>query len=423
MKTKLNYGRGFLELDVPSKNVTAILKPRALSPIRNEEEAILRAIREPIGTASLEDMVDPRTHVALLVSDITRPCPSNKILPPILAELNRSGVPNDHITIFFATGMHRGHTLEEKGKLAGANVINKVKSFDHNSKDKQNHCYLGRTTRGTEIFLNKQVLNCDLLIGVANIDIHYFAGYSGGGKSLLPGVAAFETIQQNHSLMLLPSSVPGKADGNPVREDLEEACKIANFDFIVNAVINDDKEIVKVVAGHYVKAHRAGALVSDYMYKMPIEREAEIVIATAGGFPKDIDLYQAQKGLDNARCAVKDGGTIIFLAECKEGYGDKTFAQWLMEANCPEDIMERLAKGFVLGGHKAYAVARLVKDVEVFLISSLSNEVVKKAFMNPARTLKEALDAAFATHGKDANVIIMPYAGSTLPIKKSVRRT
>lgn len=415
MKVKLNYGSGNVEFVIPDNNVASILRSRDLPPLGNVDEAVVKAIREPVGAPPLKDVADKNARIALLVSDITRPCPSYRLLPSLVAELNRYGVSDDHITIFFATGMRRGHTLGERQKLVGAALFKRIKTVDHDSHDRANLQYLGKTERGTEVTLNKQVLQNDLVIGIANIEIHYFAGYSGGGKSLLPGVAAFETIQQNHSLMLLPGSEPGKADGNPVREDIEEAGQIARFGFIVNAVLNKGKEIVKTVAGHYVEAHRSVVAVNDYMYKTPMEEKADIVVASAGGSPKDTTLYQAQKGLDNASYAVKQGGTIVFIAECAGGMGNKLFAQWLLEANRPEDVVERLGKGFVLGGHKAYAIAKLAQNVDISLISRLPEDVVKQSFMTPVATMEGALTRAFAIHGKDATVALLPHADSTLP--------
>jgi nickel-dependent lactate racemase len=411
----MNYGKSSIDFDIPDRNIISTLIPQELPPIKNVSETIVEALRKPVDAKPLKDIVDKTTNVALLISDITRPCPSHKILLPLLTELNKSGVSDHHITIYFATGMHRRHTLEEKKKLVGTDIFNRIKTIDHDSHDSKNHHFLGKTKRGTEIFLNKQVLSNDLLIGIANIDIHYFAGYSGGAKSLLPGVASFQSIQQNHSLMLLQGSEPGRADGNPVREDLEEASQMANFNFIVNVALNENKEIVKVVAGHYIKAHRSGAEANDYMYKRHIKERADIVLATTGGFPKDINLYQSQKALDNAAYAVKAGGTIILLAECVEGMGEKTFSQWLQEASCPDDVIERLKKGFVLGGHKAFAIAKIAKTNEIILVSSLPEELVKKSFMKPAKTVEDALAQAFVTQGKDATVTLMPYAGSTYP--------
>lgn len=410
----MNYGNCFISFKIPDNNIS-ILKPKELSPLINVNNSIIKSLRKPVEAKPLKDLITEKTRVALLVSDITRPCPSKKILPPLILELKKFGVSLNNITVFFATGTHREHMPEEKEKIIGTEVLKRIKTVDHNSQDKKKHCYLGRTRRGTEVFVNKQVINNDLIIGIANTDIHYFAGYSGGAKSLFPGIAAFESIQQNHALMLLPNSEPGKAEGNPVREDLEEAAQMTNFNFIVNVVLDDKKNIVEVVSGQYVKAHRLASKINDLMYKTPIGKKADIVIASAGGFPKDINLYQAQKGLDNARIAVKEGGTIIYIAECIDGIGNETLIKWLQEASHPDDVIERLRMRFVLGGHKAFAIAKVAKTAEIYLISSLAEKFIKMSFMKPTKKVEDALDQAFATHGKDASVALMSHAGSTLP--------
>ncbi|MEM2082495.1 MAG: nickel-dependent lactate racemase [Candidatus Bathyarchaeia archaeon] len=420
MRVRLKYGKGDLEVEIPEGNLLSILKPSEL-PAKSEAEEIRGALERPIGHGRLRDLVRRGMKVALLVSDITRPCPSHKILPHVIDELNGAGVGDGDITIFFANGMHRKQTTEDMNKLVGPGILGRIRAVNHDSKDKANLEYVGRTRRGTDVSINKQVLDCDFTIGIANVDIHYFAGYSGGGKSLLPGVSSFETIQQNHSMMTLPRAEPGVVDGNPVREDIEEGARIAGMDYMVNVVLNEDKGIVQAVAGDFVEAHRAAVKTNDLMYKVPIGRRADIVIASAGGFPKDINLYQAQKALDNALYAVKDGGTIILLAECPEGLGDETFEEWMMEASCPDDIIERLKGGFALGGHKAFAIARLAKRARIVAVSGpglqriISEALEGKGLMESANTVDDALRAALKAHGSDASIIIMPYAGSTLP--------
>jgi len=418
MKLDWKYGRASVGFEVPDSNVLSVLEPKQLQPLRDPAEAIVGAIRNPIGSDPLNKIVSKRNRVAIIVSDITRPCPSHKVLPPLVGELIKQGLDKSNITIFFATGMHRGHTADEQKVLAGQDIAGSFELIDHNSKDETNLVSLGKTRRGTDVSINRAVLDYDVRIGLANLDVHWFAGYSGGAKSLVPGMAAFSTIRQNHSLMLLPGAETGRADGNPVREDLEEAVGMTGLDFVVNVVLNDNKEIVKVVAGDFVKAHRAGIPPNDYMYKVQIPERGDIVIATAGGHPKDINLYQAQKGLDNAACAVKDGGTIVLLADCKEGLGDATLESWLTEANSPDDIIERLKKSFQLGGHKAFAIARTGKKAEIILVSNLSDTLARKAFMTPVKSITDALDMAFRQQGQDAKVILMPYAGSTLPCQK-----
>jgi len=415
MKLEWKYGRSTVKFEVPDSNIMSVLIPKELPPVPNESEAITEAIRSPVGTDPLSKMVGNGSKVALLVSDVTRPCPSRKVLAPLLTGLLRSGVRKENITIYFATGMHRGHTPEERRALVGQEIADKFRLVDHDSKDTDNLVSMGQTKRGTKVFINRAVMDCDVKIGVANLDIHYFAGYSGGAKSLMPGVAGFDTICQNHSMMLLPGAEPGRADGNPVREDMEEVAGMAGLDFIVNVVLNDRREIVKMVAGDYVKAHREGVPPNDYMYKVPLPEKADIVIASAGGYPKDINLYQAQKALDNAAFAVKDGGTILLLANCGEGLGDKAFETWLMEADSPDDVIRKLRENFVLGGHKAFAIARLAKRAEIVLVSILPETVAKKAFMSLAKSIEEALKKAFGRQGSESRIVLMPYAGSTLP--------
>jgi len=419
----MKYGKKTLGINVPSDNVISILKPKSM-PIANEDDAIRSALKHPLGRETLTNMVKKGMKIALLVSDITRPCPSYKILPHLVHELNKSGVEDDDIIVFFANGMHRKLTAQEMARLVGSEMFRRIKTVNHDSKNKANLEYVGRTRRGTYVHINKGVLNCDFIIGVANIDIHYFAGYSGGGKSMLPGVASFETIRQNHSLMLLKGAEPGKIDGNPVREDLEEGARMAGMDYIVNVVLNENKKIVEAVAGDFIEAHRAGVKTIDFMYKIPIDQKADIVIASAGGFPKDINLYQAQKALENASYAVKDGGTIILLAECNEGFGEETFKTWLIEASCPDDIIARLEEGFVLGGHKAFAIARVAKRARILLFSNpsfqkiINKNIAKKGLMKPINNIEEALKTLLNTYGKDTSIIVMPYAGSTLPSPK-----
>ena len=410
----LRYGERHLECEIPEGNIISVLEPKHVSGLRDEQRAVVRAIRNPIGSPSLKETVSEGSRVALLVSDITRPCPSYKILPPLLTELNGAGVGDEDISIFFATGMHRGHTPEERKKLVGEEVSTRIECIDHNPYG--NSTYIGTTKRGTKVSVNRAVLECDSIISVGTIDVHWFAGYGGGAKSVLPGVSACETIRQNHSLMRHPDSKAGKAEGNPVREDMEEGARMANLNFIVNVVLNQQKEIVQVLAGHFIKAHRAGVVLNDRMYKSSIGKKADVVIASVGGFPKDINLYQTQKGLENAWRVVKTGGEIILLAECRDGVGDAVFWEWLEEADgSTGKIIERFEKEFAIGGHKAYAIARVAESVQITLVSKLTESVVRKAFMKPAKSVAEALVKAFTTYGRDATVILMPFAALTLP--------
>jgi len=373
----------------------------------------VKALREPVGALPLANLVKPGSQIGLLVSDITRPCPSKTILPPLLDELRRIGVSSDDITIIIARGTHRAQNPQELERLLGRE-ISRIRVIEHEACRGDNR-YVGVTSRRVPISINAQALDCDFTIGVANIDIHYFMGYSGGAKSLVPGVAAEETILANHALMTHPDAQPGKADGNPVREDAEEAARMAGLDYILNVVLNGRQEVAGVFAGDFVKAHRAGASLVDRIYKVPVKEKVDVVVASVGGFPYDINLYQAHKGLNNASYAVKQGGTIILLAECRDGLGSDVFKQWLLEATTPNDVIERLRDGFVYGGHKAAFIAQLTERVHISLVSSLSEETVRQAFMEPYKNVEDALTAAYASHGRDLKIAVMPSASSTLP--------
>ena len=243
----------------------------------------------------------------------------------------------------------------------------------------------------------------------------YSAGYSGGAKAVMPGCSTPAAIQMNHRMMIRPECCPGRLEDNPLRLDLEQAAAMAGVDFIVNVILDEHKHIVRAVAGDLVKAHREGCRFLDRMYLKPIPARADIVLASQGGAPKDLNLYQTQKALDNARHAVRRGGAIVLIGSCREGLGHPVFEAWLREAPSPESLVERIHREFRLGGHKAAAIALALKQAEVYLVSDLPDEQVRQVFMKPARSAQQAFDEAFARLGPDATVLAMPWAGATLP--------
>ena len=231
----------------------------------------------------------------------------------------------------------------------------------------------------------------------------------------MPGVSTRDAIQANHSMMVEPSACAGNLDNNPLRKDIEEAAHICGVDFILNAVLDEHKRIIRAVAGDVTKAHRAGCAFLDTLYQKRISGRADIVIVSQGGAPKDLNLYQTQKALDNAGHAVKEGGIIILAGSCKEGLGEKTFEQWMLGAKAPEELIERVKHDFRLGGHKAVAIAMVLERASIFLVSEMEPEFVKSLFMEPFQQIQRAYDEASARLGRDASIIVMPYGGSTLP--------
>ena len=274
---------------------------------------------------------------------------------------------------------------------------------------------MGTTAAGTPVDITRVVAEAGRRICLGNIEYHYFAGYSGGVKAIMPGVSTRAAIQANHSKMILPEARAGALDGNPLRMDIEEAGAICGVDFILNVVLGEHKEILRAVAGHPVKAHRAGCAFLDALYLKELPRAADIVLVSQGGAPKDLNLYQTQKALDNARHAVRPGGIIILIGSCREGLGERVFEEWMTTSPSPAAMIERIGRDFQLGGHKAAAIAMTLEKAQVWLVSELEPDFVRSIFLTPQPSVQEALDAAFAALGRGASVLAMPYGGSTLP--------
>ncbi len=412
MKLEFGFGSGTQAVELPEENLLGVLTANAVEYDLTGEAEVERALAEPIGAPELGEVVKPGEKIAIVTSDITRPCPTWQIMPALLKKLYAAGVQKQDITLVFALGSHRHHTPEEMQHLAGDMAYNEIKCVDSDPEDCIN---MGATKHGTPVDITRVVAEADKRICLANIEYHYFAGYSGGAKSIMPGVSNRTAIQVNHSMMVQPEAHAGRLAGNPIREDIEEAAAICGIDYIVNVVLDEHKQIIKAVAGDVTQAHRAGCAFLDTLYRKEIKQKADIVLVSQGGAPKDLNLYQTQKALDNAKHAVREGGVIILIGSCKEGLGEKTFQTWIEEANKPQDLIDRVQADFKLGGHKAAAIAMVLANADVYLVSEMPEELTKKCFLTPFASAQAALDAAFAKLGADAKVLAMPYGGSTLP--------
>ena len=416
MKLEFGFGTGTQAVEVPDKNLMGVLMSNDVPRGLMNEEEVVRALENPIGTPRLREIVKPGEKIAIVTSDITRPCPSYRILPALLDELYAAGCRAEDVTLVFALGSHRGHTPEEMKKLAGERAYSEIRCVD---SDRADCVHMGTTDAGTPVDITRAVAEADRRICLGNIEYHYFAGYSGGAKAIMPGVSTREAIQCNHRMMVKEEAHAGNLEGNPLRMDIEQAAAICGVDFIVNVVLDEHKQIVKAVAGDLVKAHREGCRFLDRMYLKELDSRADIVLVSQGGAPKDLNLYQTQKALDNAKHAVKNGGAIILIGSCREGLGEKVFEEWMLNAPTAESMIERIGRDFQLGGHKAAAIAMVLQNAEIYLVSDLEDDFVKKIFLKPAHSAQEALDAAFARLGPDATVLAMPYGGSTLPRAKA----
>lgn len=418
MKLEIGFGTKPQTVDIPDANLLGVLEPNHTEFELTGAETVEYSLEHPIGTPRLDRIISRNEKVVIITSDITRPFPSHVVLPIVLDKLRRNGIRNEDMKIVFALGSHRRQTQEEMRRLVGEDVYSAIECVDSDPGD---FVHMGRTNRGTPVDITRVVAEADRRICLGNIEYHYFAGYSGGAKAVMPGVSTREAIQANHSLMIQPEAYVGRISGNPVREDLEEAIRYCPIDFIVNVVLDEHKRIVCSVAGHYIDAHREGCAVLDKMYKKKIPERSDIVLVSQGGAPKDLNLYQTQKALENAKNAVRPGGIVILVGSCKEGMGERVFEEWMTTEKSPESIIERIQKDFRLGGHKAAAISLVLRKASIFLVSEMNADFVRSIFMTPFSTVQDALDAAFRELGNTATVWAMPFGGSTLPVVENIQ--
>ncbi|GFO97725.1 transcriptional regulator [groundwater metagenome] len=399
----LPYGNTEISIDIPPECRVKVIKPVKVPAVEDGIGLVKKALENPVNSRRLSKIASPGKKAVIIVSDTTRPTPTAKLLPPLISELEKGGIKD--ITVVFGLGIHRKQTEDEKKKILGE-LYGNINSIEHYVND----CvYLGTTGRGTPVEINRHVVEADIVICTGTIEFHYYAGYSGGAKSILPAVSSKKSIDANHALMLDPTSSAGRLD-SAVRQDIEEAAEMLGIDFILNVVLNERKEIVFAAAGDHIEAHRKCAGFLDRLSKIEVE-PADIIIVSPGGFPKDIDIFQSHKALEHIRNAIKEGGSIILVAECGEGYGNRVYEEWLKYGR--DEVIERFREGFVMGGHKAALIAALSKKADLYLVSSLPEEMVRKANFIPS-ALKEAVETALAKHGESARIMVVPYGGSML---------
>lgn len=412
----LPYGKSEICVRIPTRNFLGSIEPVEKPGVSDTRAEIEKALREPIGSKTLSDIVNSEHKVAIVVDDATRPAPSNLMVPPLLDELNMAGVKEENVTIIFGCGTHRAVTHEEAVRLLGEDVLNRVKVISHDYKA-EDLVYLGKTGKhGTKVYLNRIFAEADTKILTGDVCFHYYAGYGGGRKSVLPAVSGEEAIKHNHAMLLHPQAKTGVLEGNPIHEDMVEAAKLAKVDFIVNVVINSEGEIVKAFAGDLEQAFYEGVKLVDEMYRVQVDRKADIVVVSSGGHPADVNLFQAYKGVNNALEVVKRGGVIILVAECPEGHGNQVFYDWMVRFKDLRAVEREIKRRFVLGGHKAYYLMKALRKVQIILVSSMPDYYASNVFkLKTARAVNDALNEAFNIAGKKAKVWAMPYGNFTLP--------
>ncbi|MDH3365039.1 MAG: nickel-dependent lactate racemase [Thermoplasmata archaeon] len=410
MKIQVPFGEGVETVDVPEDSIGEIVFPNELQ-MKDEETLLLDALSNPLGSRGLSEFLKGAKDVVVIVNDATRPTPTAMILNQINSQLKEYD-----FKVVIATGMHRAPTEDEYRFIFGERHEDlRPHVHPHDSKNGET-VRLGTTKRGTEVRLNKMVMEADKIIVIGSVEPHYFAGYTGGRKAFLPGVSAYGTIEQNHKLALSIEAQALRLEGNPVHEDMKEAMTYLEEEkiFSIMVVLDRNHKICSAYAGNIDAAFDAAVPKADEVFVVEMKSKAEIVVAVTS-FPHDIDLYQSQKALDNAKYAVKDGGIIILVSACRTGIGPDNFLNLLASAETPEAALEKIAQKYKLGYHKAAKMAEIGLKMKMFAVTRLEPSVARKAHLMPMATVQEAIDAGLAELGANAKVTFIMDAVITVP--------
>lgn len=421
---RLKYGREIVEVPYSEQQLLGIIQSRPEADEKAEEAIVIQALQNPIHSPRLKEMVKPGEKICIVISDITRAWQKMSFyLPYIVEELQAGGIADQDILFLSATGSHRNQSEEEHKVLLGEKLYKRFKVIDHDSRDQGNMVYLGTTSYGTPVKVNKIALDCDHIVLTGAVVYHDLAGWGGGKKSILPGISSYESIMANHALSLNPEIGTGihpqvrcgSALENPLNLDMLEAAAFVNPSFLFNVIINEKGNIGQAVAGHYVKAHEAGQQIVDEFDSITIGQRADLVIVSAGGYPKDINLYQASKALVNAKEALKPGGTVILLSECEEGFGHDEVEDLLLNYENNQEREAAVRQDYTVSKFIGYLIAEIAAAYQIILVSKISPEKLAKVNIQGVATLEEALQQV-ETQGKAGQKLyLMPYGASTLP--------
>ena len=412
MRLEIPYARGLVTVELDDANVAGVVQATRARDV-NEREILTRALADPIDSVPLNPFLAGSTDTVVIVNDAKRPTPTAKILDLIRPELME--VPK--LTFVIATGTHRPPTAEEVAAILGdAEDIPGAAVVVHDATNAEGMTYLGRTARGTEVHLSALVVDAGRIVTIGSVEPHYFAGFTGGRKTFLPGVASYETIRQNHSHALADESQLMALDGNPVHEDMLDALALLGDRpiFTIMTVVDDKRRVRAASAGDIHGAFHSAVSEAREMFSVDVTGRSDIVVAVARS-PVDSDLYQAHKAIESARLALGAGGILILVAECHEGLGNDAFVEQLRSADSPEDVARLTGERYNLGDHKAIKLAELVTKAEIWAVTELPDETLESIFFHPCERLQDALNAALTKKGPAARVLFLMDAGTTVP--------
>jgi nickel-dependent lactate racemase len=414
-KIKVPYNKQMLEIEIDDKNIAGILESKAeeYKSGGTQEELVELALNNPIGSASLEELVKGKKDMVIITSDHTRPVPS-KVTMPILLRRIRAVNPGIDIKILIATGFHRPTTHEELVNKMGEEIVRNEKIIVHDAFDDSAMVKLGTLPSGGELIINRLAVETELLIAEGFIEAHFFAGFSGGRKSVLPGIASATTVMANHcgEFIASPNARTGVLINNPIHMDMLYAAEKSKLAFILNVVINSEKKVIKAFAGHSEKAHLKGCEFVMELSKVD-KIPADIAISSNGGYPLDQNIYQSVKGMTAAEATCIDGGVIIMVSACNDGHGGQSFYDNMAQAKTPRELLDRIAKvprnETVPDQWEFQILARMLDKYTVIMVTDMCDpQMIKDMHMEHASSFEEALKRAYEIKGSDAKVVVIP---------------
>ncbi len=415
-KVQLAYGKGNISIEVPDKAV--VVEPQHIDSLADEKAAVLNALRHPIGTLPLKEMVKASDHVAIVISDITRPTPNHKLVPWLIEEM--SHVPKENFVVINGLGSHRHNTREELISMLGQDVVDTIRVINHEAFDDNELVHVGRNSYGSEVYLNKTYVEADFKIVTGFIEPHFFAGFSGGPKGINPGIVGIKTIQDFHNAEMIgnPKSTWGVIEGNSVQDAATQNCLMAKPEFMLNVTLNGDKEITNVFAGDVIEAHREGCKFVKHHAMVAVDQAFDIVITTNAGYPLDQNLYQTVKGMSAGVQIVKEGGSIISVAQCSDGLPSHgNFGPILKMRNTSQDLLDMINEPSfsMFDQWQVQALAMIQVKADCYLYSSLDKETVLDCMLQPVENIEQTLEQLIKKYGSDASIAVLPLGPLVVP--------
>lgn len=407
------YGRGTLDVSIPNKNLRKCLGYKKLPPLPDPESRIAELLERPNGTEPLAKLAVGRKTACLLISDITRPVPNQVILPPILRTLEQAGMRREDILILIATGLHRPSTPEERVEMCGPDIVQKYPIADHYARDNQQHTFLGESPRGVPVWVDSRYLQSDLKIATGLIEPHFMAGFSGGRKAICPGICGHETIANWHKPKFLEHELAtnGSLAGNPVHEENTWIAQKAGCDFIVNVILDSNRQILQAVAGDMLLAFEEGVRFARTFVVDTVPEPVDIVLTSGAGYPLDTTFYQSVKGMVAAMNILKPGGTVIIASSCSEGIGSQEFNEIAEKFSTIESFMEAIIadRYFILNQWQIEELGKVLRKGKVkFYTDALSAETLRRFYVEPVGSLEQAMSESLAEYGPNASVAVLP---------------